>query len=532
MSDTYDVAIIGAGHNGLTAAAYLAKAGRKVIVLEKKDTIGGLAVTEELFPGFKVSSLVDGVNTFSEEVCRDLDLPRFGFDVLPRAISGYPLLLALQKEGKHLTIWHDVERTARDIEPFSRADADAYPAFIEKMRQISKVLAALNRIPLPDMPDVGLKDIPSMLKLVKPVKALGWKNVTHMTRMLTLSLSDLLNEWFESDRVKGAIAASALRNISLGPMESGTAFAFLQQFSNSNNSLFRASGQIVGGIGALTEALAASAKNHGVKILTGSEVTRITLQSGRATGVMVTDGTSIQASAIVSALDMRSTFLQLINPDSVVETAMNRVRNITYNGSLARVHFALKTLPNFTGMGKEAEQLLTGGIQISPTIVALQKAFDPVKYGQCSKIPYLDILIPSLGDSSLAPQGKHLMSVTVKYMPYRLREGGWNDLRDSLGQLVSETIAGYAPDFSECVEDTHIITPLDMETRYDLPEGSLAHGDPTLDQSLWMRPIPGYTKYNSPADSLYLCGGATHPAGGVTGINGANGARRILKEKR
>jgi phytoene dehydrogenase-like protein len=531
MSDKYDVVIIGGGHNGLITAAYLAKAGRKVVVIEKKEMLGGMAVTEELFPGFKASSLIDGSNSFSPDVIADLDLTRCGLNILPGDSPGTPLIFSLQKDGKHLTIWHDVERTAREISNFSQADADAYPAFIEKMRKISQILAAVNKIPLPDMPDVGLKDLMGMLGLVKPIRALGWKNITHMTRILTLSVSDLLNEWFESEIVKAAIAASALNLISSGPMESGTAYAFLQNFSNSNNGLFRASGQVKGGAGALTEALENSATSFGAQILTGTEVSQIIVREGQSRGVVLSDGKNIEAATVVSAVDMRTTFLQLIDSANLDESAMNRVRNITYNGTMARVHFALDALPNFTDLKGDAEQLLKGHIQVSPTIADLQKAFDPVKYGQFSEKPYLDIQIPTLSDSSLAPAGKHLMSVTVKYMPYRLREGNWEELSESLGRLVIETISGYAPDFSECIQDTHVITPLDMETRYNLPEGSLTHGDISLDQTLWMRPIPGYTKYNSPVKGLYLCSASTHPGAGVTGINGSNAARQILKSK-
>jgi phytoene dehydrogenase-like protein len=532
ISETYDVAIIGGGHNGLITAAYLAKGGKNVVVFEKKERTGGIAVTEELFPGFKVSSLVDGSNSFSPEVSADLGLARFGLDIIANDLSGAPLIFAPQEDGKHLTIWHDVQQTAREISQFSQADADAYPLFIEKMRKISQIIAVLNRTPLPDMPDVGFKDMLGMLKLVKPIRALGWKNIIHMARVLSLSVSDLLNEWFESDSVKATIAASALNNISLGPQESGTAYAFLQNFSTSNNSLFRSSGQIVGGMGSLTRALADSAKSFGAEIITGAEVSHIIVRDGRTSGVQLADGITVEARSVVSATDMRTTFLHLVEAEHLDESVMNRVRTITYNGTMARVHFALNTLPNFAGLDVNAEQMLKGHIQISPSIIDLQKAFDPVKYGQFSKKPYLDIQIPSLNDPALAPAGKHLMSVTVKYMPYRLREGNWQDLRDSLASLVINTISAYAPDFAQCVQDSHVITPLDMETDYNLPEGSLTHGDTTLDQALWMRPLPGYAQYNSPIQGLYLCSASTHPGAGVTGINGANAARSILKGTR
>jgi len=490
--------------------------------------IGGIAVTEELFSGFKVSSLIDGSDSFSQKVSRDLELARFGLDV----IATDPLIFSPQKNGKHLTIWHDIKRTAKKIAEFSRADADAYPVFINKMHKITQVIAVLNQIVLPDMPEAGFKDMLGMLKLIKPVRALGWKNITHMMRILPLSVADLLGEWFESDAVKAAIAASALNNISLGPQESGTAFVFLQNFSNSNNGLFRSSGQIKGGAGSLTQALTDSAKKAGIKILTNAEVTQIKIKNGRATSVVLIDGKIISANTIVSGLDMRTTFIQLIGSEHLDKTFLRNVEHITYSGTMARVHFALDALPDFAGMTSDPMQILKGHTQIAPSIIDLQKAFDPVKYGQYSKIPYLDIQIPTLNDSSLAPEGKHIMSVTVKYMPYHLREDSWEGLHDSIGQLVMKTISDYAPNFPGCVEQSHVITPLDMEIEYNLPEGSLAHGDITLDQSLWMRPVPGYTKYNSPIDGLYLCSASTHPGAGVTGINGANAARMILKSRR
>jgi len=315
-------------------------------------------------------------------------------------------------------------------------------------------------------------------------------------------------------------------------MESGTGFTFVQGFANSNNSLFRSSAPIAGGIGGLSQALAAAAEDLGVTILIDSEVSEIRLKDYAAQGVVLSDGRLIEAAAVVSSADMRSTLQNMVSADSLDETVANRVAHITYNGTAARVHFALNGLPEFAGLGEDLSARLKGYIQIAPSITYLQKAFDPVKYGTCSEHPYLDIRIPTLDDPTLAPSGKHLMSVTVKYMPYRLREGNWQDLGESLGKLVIDTIADYAPGFSQCIDETRVITPLDMESSYGLPEGSLAHGDISLEQQLWMRPVPGYTQYNSPIKSLYLCGAATHPGAGITGINGANAARKILKDKR
>jgi len=528
VSDKYDVAIIGGGHNGLITAAYLAKAGRKVLVLEKKKIIGGIAVTEEFFPGFKVSSITDESGSLSPKVVADLNLSQSGLKVLLTD----PLVFAPQKDGQNLTIWHDVQRTVDEIARFSRADADAYPVFIKEISKIAQIIAGLNHTILPDMPDVGFKDLPGMLKLVKPIRSLGWKNITQLMRVMPLPVADLLGEWFESDLVKATIAASSLNNISLGPQESGTAYSFLQNFANSNNGLFRSGGQVKGGMGALTQALADAARNYGASILTNAEASQITIEKGRAKGVVLADGQTISAGTVVSALDMRSTFLQLVDPGQLHKTVLKNIQKITYCGTMARVHFALNGLPTFTGMTVNEQQRLSGHTQIAPSIFALQKAFDPVKYGQFTEQPYLDIRIPTLNDPSLAPEDKHVMSVTVKYIPYHLREGNWEVLRDSLATLVTKTISELAPDFEQSVQHCQVITPLDMETGYNLPEGSLAHGDITLDQSFWMRPIPGFTQYRSPLKGLYLCGAATHPGAGITGINGLNAARKIIKDKR
>ncbi|MCP5097314.1 MAG: NAD(P)/FAD-dependent oxidoreductase, partial [Chloroflexi bacterium] len=355
-------------------------------------------------------------------------------------------------------------------------------------------------------------------------------NIAQVLRVMPMPIADLLNEWFESDVVKGAIAASALNDISWGPREAGTAYTFLYNWSGSNVDLFRACGQIKGGMGALTQALSTAANHFGAEILTNSEVANINQNAGQVTGVTLANGDQITAAVVVSATNMRTTFLKLVDPYYLDHQFVRHVQNIKYRGTTARVHFTLNKLPNFTAVSDNAPTRLSGHIQIAPTMTYLQKAFDPVKYGRYSERPYLDIQIPTLTDDTLAPAGKHIMSVTVKYMPYHLREGNWNDLRETIGQLVKETIAEYAPDFDDCVQHCQVITALDMETEYDLPEGNSVHGEMTLDQFLWMRPIPGYGQYRAPLDNLYLCSSATHPGGGITGINGKNAAREVLKD--
>lgn len=522
----YDVILVGAGHNGLVAAAYLAKAGRKVLVLERKEMVGGTAVTEELLPGYRFSTLADGAGYLSPDIITDLNLSQQDLEILPSD----PLIFAPQPDGTHLTIWHDTNRTAQEIAKYSISDAENYPRFIDQMGKFSQVIAGLKNMTPPDLPEVGIRDMMELLNIANPVRGLGRKNISQVIRIIPMSVADLLNEWFESDIVKGVIAASAVKNISWGPQEAGTAYMLLYNWSGSNNGLFRSGGQVRGGMGSLTQALANAAKSFGAEILTNREVAKIITQDGQAMGVELANGDQISAAAVVSATDMRTTFLTLVEPYYLDRKFVKHVQNIKYRGTMARVHFALKKLPKFTAANGDWGQLLSGHLQIAPSMTYLQKAFDPVKYGGYSDRPYLDIQIPTLTDSSLAPEGKHLMSVTVKYMPYRLRQGDWNELRDTLGQLVIDTISEYAPDFLQCIEHIRVITPLDLEAFYYLPEGNLAHGEMTLDQFLWMRPVPGYAQYRAPVEGLYLCSAATHPGGGVTGINGRNAAHQIIKD--
>jgi len=522
----FDVIVVGGGHNGLVAAGYLAKAGRKVLVLEKRQIVGGAAVTEEFFPGFKFSSLADGSASLSPKVASDLKLSEHGLQILPAD----PLIVSLLEDGRHLALWHDTDRTVQEIAKFSAADAQSYPKFIERMDKISRIVAEMNNLVPPDVPDLGFSDITKFKGFISPVRNLGRRHIAQVVRLLPMSVADLLNEWFESEYVVGAIAASAILNTSFGPQEiNSTAYAFLQNWSLSNSGLFRSSGQIKGGMGALTQALAAVAQSFGATILTDTEVSKIDFQEGMVTGVTLANGDQYLAKNVVSAADMRTTFTKLIDPYYLEAKFIEGVRKIKYQGTMARMHFALDRLPTFPGIDGDS-QLLSGHVQIAPTVEYLQKAADAAKYGDHSKQPYLDIQIPTVTDPSLASAGKHILSATVKYVPYKLRDGNWEELREIIGRLVIDTLSAYAPDFRECILHEKIITPLEMEQDYTLPEGSPVHGDMALNQFMWMRPIPGYAQYRGPIDGLYMCSAATHPGGGVTGINGKNAAHQVLSD--
>ena len=526
MND-FDAIVIGAGHNGLVSAGYLAKAGRRVLVLEARDQVGGAAITEELFPGYRASSCADGSGYLSPEIVRDLKVESHGLEILPSD----PVVWSPQPDGTHLAIWRDVARTAQEIERFSAADAKRYPEFVALMQKLAGVVGGLAGLTPPDIPEVGWKDLPPLLKLAGPVRRVGRKHISDLLRVLPMPVADLLNEFFESEAVKSAIAANGVRDITWGPKEAGTAYTLLYHWALSENGLFRSSGFVRGGMGALTEALAASARGFGAEIRTGTRVERISVSERRATGVVLEGGEAIAAKLVVSNADPRTTFLGLLDPTRLDPAFVKHVQNVKYRGSAARIHLAVRGLPEFSALKGGDEALLRGAIQIAPTMDYIQRAYDCTKYGEYSPRPYLDILIPTLSDPSLAPDGHHLLSITAKFAPYHLREGRWEDRRDAFTEVVLDTLAEYAPKIRDSIVHRHTRVPPDLEAAFGLPEGNGNHGEMTLDQFFHMRPIPGFSNYTTPYAGMYLCGAGSHPGGGVTGIPGRNAAREIMKSR-
>ena len=521
----YDAIIIGAGHNGLVTAAYLAKAGRKVLVLERRNIIGGAAVTEETFPGFKVSSVADGSGYLSSAVRRDLKLDSH-VETIPSDVVAF----SPQPDGSGLTIYRDTAKTVQEIERFSKADAEAYPGFIDLMQALAGVVGALAHMTPLDLPEVGLGDLRGAIGLLGPGRKLGRKRITELLRILPMPAADILNEYFESGAVKGAIGANSALGITFGPQESGTAYTMLHSWALSGNGLFRSAGVVKGGMGALCDAIAASARGFGAEIRTDAPVASIVVDGNRATGVKLESGEELAAGVIVSNADPRTTFTRLIDPRTQGTGFMKHVANIKYKGSGLRIHLALNGLPQFTALSADdSEQQLGAPIQIAPSLDYIERAYDCSKYGRCSESPYLDILIPSILDPSVAPEGQHLMSITAKYGPYELREGDWNTQKEAFADVVVDTLAEYAPNIRDLIAQRHVLSMLDLESIYGLPEGNPNHGEMLLNQFFHMRPIPGYARYQTPVDGVYLCGAGCHPGGGVTGIPGHNAAREILK---
>ncbi len=529
----YDAVIIGGGHNGLVTAAYLARAGRKALVLERRPIVGGAAVTEELIPGFKFSSCADGLGSLAPKIVQDLHLHQHGLEYL----AADPAIFAPQPDGRALTIWRDPHRTAQEIERFSQKDAARYPDFIKLVSKVSRVVGALMTVIPPHMPRPTLADGKELLKLLGPARQLSKKEIHDMLRILPMSVADWVDEWFESDAVQGLIAARGVTGITWGPRAAGTAYMLLYSCAGDTHA-FGSGGIVKGGMGGLTQAIAKAAQHigRGVEIRTGAEVVEIIVENGRTHSVCLANGQVISAAVVISNADPRTTFLKLVDPAYLDPFFMRQVQNIKYRGSGARVHLALKELPQFIPpfplhSGGRVEGAV-GHIRIAPSLNYLEKAYDAAKYGQFSRQPYLDVTLPSLADPSLAPPGQHVMSIYVQYAPYHLREGNWEDCREALGEVVIDTLAQYAPNLREVILHRKVLTPLDLERIYGLPEGNPHHGEMTLDQFLYMRPVPGYAQYRTPIQGLYLCGAGTHPGGGVTGLPGYSAAREILKDWR
>jgi phytoene dehydrogenase-like protein len=523
----YDVVIIGAGHNGLVAAGLLAKAGRRVLVLEKRAEAGGAALTEELFPGYRFSTCAEGAGYLAPEVLRELriDTEQLGI------VRPDPVIFAPQPDGSQLTIFRDTARTAAEIARFSRKDAEAYPAFIALLDRIAEVVGGLARTIPPDLPELGLTDLRRMLPMAGPLRRLGRKRVNELLRVLPMPVADLLDEWFESEVLKATIAANGIRDITWGPKEAGTAYALLYGWSLAGSGLFREVSYARGGIGSVMAALAAAARGFGAEIRTNTAVARVNVENERATGVLLMNGETIPAPVVVSNAPPNTTFLELLDPRQSSTTFVRHVQNIKYRGSAARVHLALRELPEFTAQRDgEAASALGGAIQIAPSTAYLQRAYDCVKYGEFSPRPYLDIAIPTLSDPDLAPPGHHVMSITAKYAPHQLRDADWSSRRDAFTEAVLETLADYAPKIRDAIVHQRTLAPPDLEEAFGLPEGSPHHGDMTLDQFFYMRPVPGHARYRAQVAGLYLCGAGTHPGGGVTGIPGRNAAREILRD--
>jgi phytoene dehydrogenase-like protein len=528
----YDAIVIGAGLNGLVAAAYLGKAGQRVLVVERRDVIGGTVATEEVFPGFRFDICRHDAGWLSPRIASDLKLKRHGLEMLDVDAS----VFAPHPSGDrndYLLLHHDAQRSAALIRKHSAADAEKWPRFAERIARLAGFLKAAYATGAPAVDASSFSDLMSLASLGTRLRVfLGKTEMVELLRTVPMSVAELLDDWFETDALKGAVGARGVTGIMQGPRSGGTAFVLLHHQVGRPVGAFRAPAAVRGGVGNVARAVAAAATAFGVEIRTGVEVARVRTQAGRATGVVLGNGDEITAHRVVSGADPRRTFFDLCDPTRLEPEFVRGVRNLRYRGAWAKVNLALGSLPTFSALRESgAETSLRGTISISPSLTYLERAYDDAKYGRVSEQPHLEIRIPSLADSTLAPPGKHVMSIEVQYAPYHLRDGRWDAAaRDALGDRVIETLATYAPDLPGAVLHRQVLTPLDLEETFALTEGHAYHGELTLDQILFMRPVAGWSRYRTPVRDLYLCGAGTHPGGGIAGGSGANAAREILKD--
>ncbi|UCG75679.1 MAG: NAD(P)/FAD-dependent oxidoreductase [Gemmatimonadota bacterium] len=521
-----DAVIVGGGHNGLVNAAYLARAGLNVLVLERRHVLGGAAVTEEVFPGFRYCVCSYVVSLLRPEIIRDLDLARHGLEILPLESTFTPL-----PDGDHLVRWADHDRTRQEIHRHSHRDAEAYDEFGRLMVQLAMAVKPVLEMAPPDPASWRPRNLASMARLAGHFRGLGAEKLAALVKLMTMSSADFLDEWFETEALKATMSASGIIGTFLGPRSPGTAYVLLHHYMGEIDGAFRAWGFARGGTGAVSEAIASAARGFGARVRTEAPVERILTRGGRAVGVLLASGEEIEAPIVVSGVDPKRTFLDLLEPEDLPRDFVDAIRRFRIRGSSGKVNLALAGAPSFTALPGDGAHL-RGAISISPTVEYLERAYDDAKYGAFSKRPYMDIVLPSMIDPGMAPPGRHVMSIFVQYAPYEL-DGGWNDARrEAFGDAVIDTLCEYAPDLSDLILHRQVLTPADMEETFGLTGGNIFHGELSLHQLFFLRPAPGWADYRTPIANLYLCGSGAHPGGGVCGAPGRLAAARILRDRR
>ena len=524
MAETRDVIIIGGGHNGLVTAFYLAQAGHKPLVLERRSQPGGAAVTEEFSPGFRCSTLAHVAGPLRPDIVRDMQLERHGVKFITPDIG----VVALSPDHRALVLHNDAQKSSQEIARFSQKDATRYPEFQDSLGKLGKVIGDALLLPPPNIDSPSTGDLWGMLQTGRGIRKLGKKDMFRLLRWGPMAVADLVAEFFETELLRATIAARGIFGTFLGPWSAGSSLVLLIRAAGDNHPA-GSSHFVAGGIGALTQAMASAAKQAGAEIRSNVEVKEVRIKDGTATGVVLASGEEISAKAVISNADPKRTLLKLVDPTYLAPDFVQKLKNYRMPGTVAKVNLALSGLPEFTALKGATNGALSSRIHIGPEIDYLERAFDDSKYGNFSQNPYLEVTIPSLTDPSLAPAGKHVMSIYMQYAPFKLKNGDWDNDRGKLGDTIVKTLAHYAPNLPGLVIDGQIITPKDLEETYGLTNGHIFHGELSLDQFFTMRPLLDWARYRTPINNLYLCGSGTHPGAGLTGGSGANAAREILK---
>jgi len=522
----HDAIIIGGGHNGLVSAAYLARAGLKVLVLERRHVLGGAAVTEEVFPGFKFSVCSYVVSLLRPEIIRELDLPRHGLEILPLDGTFTPM-----PDGDYLWRTNDHAQTRREIGRHSRLDAEAYDEYGKAMVDMGRFVKPTLGMTPPDPTSLAPRGLLDLLALGRRFHGLPGRDQNSLVQLMTMSAVDLLDQWFETDVLKATMAASGIIGTFLGVRSPGTAYVLLHHYMGEIDGAFRSWGLARGGTGAISNAIAGAARAAGADIRTNAPVAQVLVEDGRAVGVVLDNGDELRATLVASSVDPRLTFLGLVGERQLPGDFVEAIRRYKFRGSSGKVNLALDALPDLRSK-PGAGPHLRGAISISPSVDYMERAYDEAKYGRYSRRPYIDIVLPSLTDPSVAPPGKHVMSCFVQYAPYHLSEGRWDECREAFGDTVIDTIAEHAPNIRDIIRHRQVVTPLDLEREFGLSEGNIFQGELTLEQLFFLRPAPGWAQYRTPVRNLYLCGSGAHPGGGIMGAPGRNAAMAMLKEGR
>jgi len=539
----YDAIVIGGGHNGLVHAAYLARAGKRVVVLERRHVVGGATVTEELYPGFKFLTGSYLISLLRPEVIRELELARHGLSIMPLESTYVPL-----PDGNYLADWPDHDLTREEIARHSPRDADAYGEYASTMRRLALAIKPLLDMTPPNPASKDPRDLAAMAQIAERLRAMAPADFQLLARLMTMSAADFLDEWFEGEALKGTKCTSGIIGTFLGPRSPGTGYVLLHHYIGEIDGVHRAWGFARGGTGALSQAIASAARAAGAEVRVNAEVAHVLVKDGVATGVVLKNGDELYADRVISNADAKTTFLRLVEPKELPDDFVSDIRRYRTTSPACKVNLALSGLPTFTSLPRGKEALLRGSIEIAPSMDYVEQAYDDAKYGGWSTRPFMDALIPSLLDPGMAPPGKHVMSLFVQYASSELAvddgapgrderalrpnpQGGWTDAKKAqFLEVVIDTLSQYAPNLRDLILHKHINTPHDIEQSFGITSGHIFHGELALHQIFFLRPAAGWAQYRTPVPNLWMCGSSTHPGGCITGAPGRNAALEILRD--